>query len=139
MSIINRKNTKQKENPRNGFYVFFTILFIQMLIFQNSRPLFGGELKGIGQENTLDVPKPLLNVISVDIHNIPFEDALNLIAKKGRFQLNYNRSRLLVHKKITVKMRNVPALKVLMRILSETGAELRINKSGNCRSPLSSP
>lgn len=101
------------------------------IIFFIINPLWGSSSTKLCQEGKLEVPKPLLNIISVDLENIPLEEALAIIAEKGRFQLNYNRSRLPMHKKITIKKRDVPALEILLHILETAGAELKINKSGH--------
>jgi outer membrane cobalamin receptor len=76
------------------------------------------------------VPEPLLTTISVDLQDMLFEEALGTISGKGGFKLNYNRSRLGVHQKVTVKMERVPALEVLIHVLNRTGAELLITPQG---------
>jgi hypothetical protein len=117
---------------KKGEKFVFSLIFVPLFILLYSPFCWGySSFEGIIQEETLTVPKPLLTIISVDMDNVPLEEALSIIAEKSNIMLNYNRSRLPVHKRITVKMSNVPALKVLLKVLSETGAELRINKGGH--------
>ena len=65
------------------------------------------------------------------MEQVPFGKALLTIAKKGGFQLNYSSTRLKVQKKITLKMKDVPAIRIIKKILEDTGAELRVNKGGH--------
>ncbi len=110
----------------------FTIILFQLIIFNNFQIASGnGSLKEIKPDETKKIPNSLLKSISVDMDNVPLEKALFTIAKKGEFNLNYNRNRLPVHKIITVKMSNVPAVEVLQKVLNNTGTELRINKGGH--------
>jgi len=76
------------------------------------------------------VPKSLLTVISIDLKDVPFEKALSVLAKKGNFKLSYNRSRIPVDKKVSVKMENVQALKVLIHLMKKTGTKLVITRKG---------
>ena len=76
------------------------------------------------------VPKSLLTVISIDLKDVPFEKALADIAEKGDFKLNYNRSRIPVHKKVSVRMENVRALEALIYVLKETETELVVTRKG---------
>ncbi|MCK5613861.1 STN domain-containing protein, partial [Candidatus Pacearchaeota archaeon] len=111
--------------------IFLSILFL--LITLNSFPLAwgNGSLKEINWDDEKTVPKPLLKIISVEMDSVPFEKALFVVAKKGGFKLNYSSTRLKVQKRITLKMKNVTAIRVLQKILDGTGAELRINKGGH--------
>ena len=76
------------------------------------------------------VPRSLLNVISVDLNEVTFREALSAIAEKGEVSLNYNRDRIPVQRKVSVKMKNVRALEALLHILSLTGTELHITSEG---------
>ena len=75
-------------------------------------------------------PESLLTVISVDLENVSLESALAAIAAKGDFDLSYNRSRLPVGEKVTVRMEEVSALKALSYVLEETDAELAVTSDG---------
>ena len=76
------------------------------------------------------VPKSLLTVISIDLEDVPFEKALGDIAEKGDFKLNYNRSRIPVRKKVSVRMENARALEALIYVLRETETELIVTRDG---------
>ena len=76
------------------------------------------------------MPESLLTVISVDIENVPLESALAAIAAKGDFDLSYNRSRIPVGEKVTVRMEEVRALKALSYVLEETDTELAVTSDG---------
>jgi hypothetical protein len=82
------------------------------------------------KQNEQKVPKSLLKIISVDLDNVPLEKALSVIAEEGKFELNYNRSRIPVNKNVSVKMDNAPAIEVLNKILNDTGTELAITEGG---------
>ena len=51
-----------------------------------------------------DLPAPIFTIISVDLVEVPFETALNHIAERGGFPLNYNRSRIPIDATITVQL-----------------------------------
>jgi len=74
--------------------------------------------------------KLLLTVISVDLQNISFEEALKVISDKGNLKLNYNRSRIPVDKKVSLRMINVPVIKALLKILNDTGTSLKVTEQG---------
>ena len=76
------------------------------------------------------VPKSLLRVISIALEEVPFEEALADIAGKGNFKLNYNRSRIPVDQKITLRMEDVRALEALIYVMEKTGTELVITREG---------
>ena len=76
------------------------------------------------------VPEPLFTKISVDLKEMRFEQALKEIAEKGNFRLNYNRSRIPVEQRVTVRMDSVPALQALFKILGDTETGLKITREG---------
>lgn len=76
------------------------------------------------------VPKSLLTLVSIDLDEVPLEQALTVIADEGNLKLSYNRNRIPVHKKISVNMDNVYALEVLIKILEATRTELMITQEG---------
>ncbi len=116
-----------------GKWLRLIFIFAIHLVIFNTCPLtFGNDTrKEINPVEKQKVSSPLFNIISVDLENIPFEKALLTVAREGRFKLNYKRSLLPVHEKITLKMSNVPAIKVLQMILNTTGIELKIIKGGH--------
>jgi len=108
-------------------------LYILILVAISSFSLFAGEGTSqheTDQKNEQKIPKSLLKIISVDLDNVPLEKALSVIAEKGKFELNYNRSRIPLHKNVSVKMDNAPAIEVLNKILNDTGTELAITAGG---------
>ncbi|MEE2657117.1 MAG: TonB-dependent receptor plug domain-containing protein [Candidatus Latescibacterota bacterium] len=78
----------------------------------------------------LKVPKFLLTMITIDLEDVPLEVALAVIAEKGNFSLNYNRSRLPVDKKLSVRMEDVPALETLNYVMEKTETELVVTNDG---------
>jgi outer membrane receptor protein involved in Fe transport len=82
----------------------------------------------IDENGGQEVPKSLQTIVSVDLEEVPLEEALSVIAEKGKFKLNYNRNRIPVNKKVSLKMDNVPAIKPLLIILNDTGTGLIITK-----------
>jgi hypothetical protein len=76
------------------------------------------------------VPKSLLTVVTVNLDDVEFEEALAVISEKGDFKLSFNRSRIPLHKKVTVNMENAYALEALLHILERTGTELLVTKDG---------
>jgi len=78
----------------------------------------------------LRVPKSVLTIISIDLEDVSFEAALTDIAEKGNFALNYNRSRIPVTQKMTVRMEDVHALEALIYVMQKTGTELVVTNEG---------
>ena len=76
------------------------------------------------------VPAALLQLISLDLRDVPFEKALTEIAQKGNVALNYNRSRIPLARKISVHMHNVPALEALNYVMGQTNTELVVTGEG---------
>jgi outer membrane receptor protein involved in Fe transport len=72
----------------------------------------------------------LLTVISVDLEDIPFEEALKVISDKCGFKANYNRNRIPVDQRVSVKMDKVPAMEALLKILNDSGSTLIITEQG---------
>ena len=75
-------------------------------------------------------PEILNRIISLDLKNVPLEQALALIARKGRFLLNFNRSRIPVDRIVSVKMTDAAVGDVLETILRDSGAELIVTSGG---------
>jgi hypothetical protein len=78
----------------------------------------------------LRVPKSVLTMVSIDLVDVPFEAALVDIAQKGNFSLNYNRSRIPVDMRMTVRMKDVHALEALIHVMEKTGTELLVTSEG---------
>ena len=77
------------------------------------------------------IQEALLNRISVDFKDVPLGEALSIIAIKGEFHLNYNESIIPGERKISLKMNNVPAFKVLIKVLDGTGTGLTVTSGGD--------
>ena len=77
-----------------------------------------------------DLPAPIFTIISVDLVEVPLETALNHIAEKGGFPLNYNRSRIPIDATITVQLELVRALDALRHVMDETQTALVTMEQG---------
>ena len=77
-----------------------------------------------------DLPAPIFTIISVDLVEVPLETALNHIAEKGGFPLNYNRSRIPIDATITVQLELVRALDALRHVMDETQTALVTTEQG---------
>ncbi len=76
------------------------------------------------------IPASLQTLISVELDDVPFAQALTAIEEKGSLKLNYNRDRIPVDRKVSVKMNSVPVITPLLKILNDTQTELVITKGG---------
>jgi TonB dependent receptor-like, beta-barrel/CarboxypepD_reg-like domain len=77
-------------------------------------------------KNSKQFPKELNNIISLDITNDSFEEALENISKQIDVKFNYNRNRIPLQKIINVVIENESALNILHYILNLTTTEIRI-------------
>lgn len=108
--------------------ICITIAYIGLLLFA-STPFAQDIPIRIEGQHTTGIPPALHTKISIDLDNEMLETVLAAIANQGGFQLNYNRSRFPVGRKISVHMLNMPALDVLLYVLNETGMELLMTAS----------
>ncbi len=76
------------------------------------------------------VPVELEARISVELEQVTFEEALDVIADKTKVKFNYNRDRIPVNQKVSLAMRHVPAITVLQELMKETGTRLLITGAG---------
>lgn len=76
------------------------------------------------------LPAPLSKTISVDLENVSFEKALSTVAAKGKFKLNYNRDRIPAAQTVSLKMKRVPAISVLRKLMEKTGTQLTVTSGG---------
>jgi outer membrane receptor for ferrienterochelin and colicin len=109
------------------------IILITCWCLQLSINLFaqqGNTFKQVDENSGQKVPKSLLTIISIELEEVPFEEALSIISEKSNIKLNYNESRLPIDKKISLKMENVKAVKVLLQVLKMTETELIISNGG---------
>jgi hypothetical protein len=123
--LLNRLLTMNRSSIFVVYLCGLSLIFSASLFAQKT-----GSLTRIDSLAGQKVPKFLLNIISVDLDSVPFEEALTVISKKGNFKLNYNRDRIPVLKRVSVKMDSVPALDVLARVLKVTETELIMTQDG---------
>ncbi|MCP5107079.1 MAG: TonB-dependent receptor, partial [bacterium] len=110
----------------------FPFILVQLIILNNLQFARGDSSREkIIHFNMHRVPKTMHTIISVDLAGVPLAKALSIVAGKGKFKLNYNRNRIPVNQKVSVKMNNVPSVQVLLEILKDTGAELKIIKGSH--------
>ena len=111
-------------------YIFYCLAVLMLAI--NTLTLSGQAnlQKQEDRQEKIDVPELLLTRISVNLKEVPFEQALKTIADKGGFELNYNRSRIPVDTLVSVRIDSLPALDALIKILNDTGTGLRITQTG---------
>lgn len=76
------------------------------------------------------VPKSLLNPISVDFNETPFQEALNTIADKSNLKLNYINDQLPSNQTVTLQMNDVAGLEALLKILEGSGTFIQLASSG---------
>jgi len=77
------------------------------------------------------LPSSLFQKISIDLEEVPFEQALAAIAKKGNMKFNYNRNRIPVNHPVSVKEENVYAMSALSKILLLTSTTLKVTSTGH--------
>lgn len=75
-------------------------------------------------------PAALANMITVQVKQINFEEALMLIAREGKLGLSYNHSQLPLQQPVSLQIHDAPVLDALFSLLEQTGTELVITKKG---------
>lgn len=101
------------------------ILFILLPFFLNFSPALPGS-----EPRRAISPQALLTKISVNFKNLPMDQALSEIAQKGRFNLNYNRDRIPVNRKVSLKLSHLPAITVLQCVMDKTRTRLVVLGGG---------
>ena len=76
------------------------------------------------------LPGALFTVISVDLREVSFEEALTTIASRAGFTLSYNRDRLPLEQEVSLTRRDVAAVGALLHLLEGTDTELLITREG---------
>ncbi|MCP4727444.1 MAG: TonB-dependent receptor [bacterium] len=76
------------------------------------------------------IPASLLKVISVDLDQVTFEKALNVISDNAGAVLNYSSDYIPLKNIVSVKFDKVPAVQVLMKVLRDTDTGLKITRNG---------
>ncbi len=80
--------------------------------------------------HTDDLPESLSNMISINLDNVQFEKALNVISEKGKIEFNYSRNFLPMGQIVSLKMKNVPVAEALMKVLNDTKTGLILTDEG---------
>ncbi|MEE9465182.1 MAG: TonB-dependent receptor [Candidatus Neomarinimicrobiota bacterium] len=100
-------------------------LIISLIIL--SVPIFSREdlrTAGTDQDNWQSIAAFITDTISVELNDITFGEALEIIAGKGGFKLSYNRSRLPLDQTVASIRTSAPAFEVLFVLLQQTGTTL---------------
>lgn len=105
--------------------VLILLILSSALIAQNNEALLIAE-----QFRGQKIPKALMNEISVNLDDAPFEVALAVISEKGNIKLNYSRDELPLNEIVSIHMENAYVLEVLLTVLKKTNTELRFTKGG---------
>ncbi len=103
--------------------VFAMLLAMQMVSFAQ----YNGE---IGFDDEKKIPVSLLKVISVDLEQVTFEQALNVISDNTGAVLNYSGDYIPLGELVSVKLEKVPAVEVLMKVLADTDTGLKVTRNG---------
>jgi hypothetical protein len=77
-----------------------------------------------------DLPASLSSIISINLDNVQFEKALNIISEKGKIGFNYSRNFLPMDQIVSLKMKNVPVSEALMKVLNDTKTGLILTDDG---------
>ena len=90
-------------------------------------------LRLVGDSQALadgDLPESLFTVVSVDLRDVSFEEAISTIASLGGFALSYNGDRVPVEQRVSVRGSDVEAVEALLQVLEMTGTELLVTRDG---------
>jgi hypothetical protein len=82
------------------------------------------------QHDNRKILESLLKRASFDFDNIPFEQALHMLAEKGEVQFYYDRSQIPSDTKIYLREENEIIFNVLLRLLDMAGTELSVLDNG---------
>jgi hypothetical protein len=107
--------------------IVFIVVFILVFV---SCPALHAQGTLITDSKGRTVPRALLNNISIDLEEAPLLEALSEIAEKGGFHLNYNESIIPADRKVSIHMKNVPALSALKKVLEQTGIDFVVSSGG---------
>ena len=87
----------------------------------------------------LRIPISLLTVITLDLEEVSFETVLTEIGAKAGVTFNYNRSRIPIDQRLTVRLVDVRAIDALNHVMEKTSTELVLLQDGNLAVVISSP
>lgn len=105
-------------------------IFLLEVCFRLIFPAVAASAEDARQKAELQIIERLQTIISINLDRVPLGEALGIIAEKGKFKLNYNRSRIPIHMPVSVKLENTPVDEVLEKILQNTGTELKVTAGG---------
>ena len=97
-------------------------IFFLMLSFCLSASLFA-------QTNPA-VQKQLQNRITLNMENVPLNDALHKIAEKGGFQLLFSETFIPTNRIVSVNFNDVPAAEALQKVLAQTSTDFKVTGAG---------
>ena len=107
----------------------YAILFLIGVVF-----FFTSQAKAAATDNEKKAEQQaresLKKIISIDLVDVSLEKALSIISHKGDLKLNFNRSRIPVHKRINIKLKNVKSGRAIQEVLKNTGIELQVTSGG---------
>jgi hypothetical protein len=87
-------------------------------------------LVSLEQLDGRQAPAALDNMITAQVEQIHFEEALLLIAREGNLGLSYNHAQLPLNQLVSLDLADVPVLEALFLLLEQTGTELVITEKG---------
>ncbi len=91
--------------------------------YKNYTPLSWYANQGTSQPN-------YIRTVSIDVHNMSLEDAIQLIAMKGDVRLTYNKSLLPKNKQISLNMNKATVVDAINKALDNTGLLAYASPSG---------
>jgi outer membrane cobalamin receptor len=103
------------------------VTFFSVLIFSTA---FSAQTDSTWSIHTTDLPESLSNIISINLDNVRFEKALNIVSEKGEIGFNYSRNFLPMDQIVSLKMKNIPVSEALMKILNDTKTGLILTDNG---------
>jgi hypothetical protein len=105
-----------------------SIVLVLLLALSISNPLFSAERSN--EKADRDTQSALRARISLDLNEVSLEEALAVIARKGKLKLNYNRSRIPIHRRVSLTKENITAGEALRCVLQDTSVVLKITSGG---------
>jgi hypothetical protein len=76
------------------------------------------------------IPQSWLIKISMEIKNKSLPEALSYFLEETQLYLNYNDTIIPIDRRISLKVKDIPAISALLQILEDTNIEILVSKSG---------
>ncbi|UCH10110.1 MAG: TonB-dependent receptor [Fidelibacterota bacterium] len=127
MQIIKDMNPGRKIAGRNQSTAGRTGHILLLVVMMWWSPIFPGEdfpSARIDEYDWQSIPPSLADSISLDRAKTTFGEALEIIAAKSGFKLNYNRDRVPVDRMVTLEPQKVPIFELLFTLLQRTRTTL---------------